>query len=37
MVSCGNEQIIIYIGLVETFGKDCNAFYFRPSKSKLKV
>ena len=25
----------MYIGLVQTIGKDCNAFYFRPSKSKL--
>ena len=26
----------LYIGLVQIIGKDCNAFYFRPSKSKLR-
>ena len=34
---CLVEMHKLYIRLVETFGKDCNTFYFRPSKSKLKV
>ena len=30
------ETYKLYIGLVQTIGKDCNAFYFRPSESKLR-
>ena len=33
---CLAEMYKLYIGLVQTIGKDCNAFYFRPSKSKLR-
>ena len=33
---CLVEMYKLYIGLVQTIGKDCNAFYFRPSKSKLR-
>ena len=33
---CLVEMYKLYVGLVQTIGKDCNAFYFRPSKSKLR-
>ena len=32
---CLIEMYKLYISLVETIAKDCNVFYFRPSKSKL--
>lgn len=33
---CLVEMYKLYIGLVQTIGEDRNAFYFRPSKSKLR-
>ena len=32
---CLVEMYQLYISLVETIAKDCNVFYFRPSKSEL--